>query len=91
MGGKNYIDEKEFSDFKENFKIMVNTFNHSVTDIKEDLKSFKDTSQSNMFIITKDVSEMKGAMKTSNKLLWILVGTIFTVVGAACLASIRGG
>jgi len=85
---RRYISAEEFCDFKENFGVMVNTFNHSISEIKEDVKNIAEKTSKNINVIGKDVAEMRGIMKVSSRLLWALMGIISAITISALLASI---
>jgi len=81
---KQYINEREFNDFKDNFKLLVNTLNHNITDIKKDVHEFKNKSLE----VFGEVKELKGQIKMSNQLLWVIVGIFATLFGASLLSLI---
>ncbi|MBT3451191.1 hypothetical protein HN448_04435 [archaeon] len=81
---RRYIEEKEFGDFKENFNLLVQTLNHNVTDIRDDVKKFQEGSVE----IFGEVKELKGQLKTSNRLLWTIIGIITTVMIAAVISGL---
>jgi len=80
---KKYIDEKEFCDFKQNFHILINTFNHSITDIKDEMVA----NRNNLTKLVQVVSEIKGQLKVTSRLVWWIAGIISTLVAAGILAS----
>jgi hypothetical protein len=72
-----YIDEREFADFKENFHTLIETLNHSVTDIKEDLNSVRTNS-----------ALMNNSLRNINKILWGVVGVLSTIAVSVLIAVI---
>ena len=80
-----YIEEKDFCDFKQNFHTLIETFNHSMTDLKKDFKETKNK----VGKIAEILSEMRGSLKITQKVVWWIAGIIGTVFAAACLANIR--
>lgn len=90
MPGK-YIDEKEFCDFKQNFNTLVQTFNHSVTEIKEDVAVLKRKSESSEKFIGKiacSVAKIEGSIGVSNKVLWWILGIVSAVIAAGLIGSL---
>jgi len=81
---KNYINETEFCDFKENFKLMVQTLNHNITEMKDDAKVTKEQ----IINMAVDLGEIKGKLKITSKIVWWILGIIAVIVGAAVLATL---
>lgn len=74
-----YVDENDFKDFKQNFNLMIQTFNHSVSDIKAsvvemrtDVREIKQTQER----VSTDLAELKGQYKVSMKVLWWIMGIL---------------
>lgn len=86
-----YIDEKEFIDFKENFKLLVQTLNHNVTDIRDDMNEFKkdikEFKNQSMEVFS-EFKEVKGSMYITNKLMWALLGILTTISGAILISTL---
>lgn len=85
-----YIEENDFKDFKHNFNILIDTFNHSVTELKEDVKQIKCDSNKQQNIITsirEDVASIKTALRSANKLMWWIMGIISAIIISAILAN----
>ena len=40
---KEYVPIEEFNDFNKNFQTLITTFNHSITEIKEDVAEIRGT------------------------------------------------
>lgn len=71
-----YIDEKQFDDFKENFHILIETLNHNVTSMKDDIGTMKI-----------NTALMTNSMKNITKITWGIVG-VLTTIGVAVVSAI---
>lgn len=88
-----YIDEREFYDFKENFKLLVNTFNHSITDLKEDVKKIKDDNckqGKSLSSMQADVAVIKNSVTNSSKVVWWIMGIMGAIAVAAIIGTVLG-
>jgi t-SNARE complex subunit (syntaxin) len=89
-----YIDENDFKDFKHNFNVLINTFNHSVTELKEDVKQIRNdnnTQQTIIESIKEDVASIKATIDGSNKVIWWIMGIISAIIVAVMLSKFIGG
>jgi hypothetical protein len=75
-----YISENEFSDFKENFHVLIQTLNHSVTSIKSDVNSMKISS-----------AVMNNSVRNISKVLWGLLGLLGTIATGITIALLTRG
>ena len=86
MPNKHYIDAKQFSDFKSNQETLIGILNHSMSEMREDVKCVtKDISK-----IAEHVCEMKGKFNVTSKVVWWIMGgfiALVTVIAAGILAS----
>ena len=65
---------------------LVDTFNHSVSEIKKDVHEFKEKSGDKLNQMAISFAKMEGSTETSKKLLWILVSFIGAMFGAVILS-----
>lgn len=87
----NYIDAKTFEEFKKNQEMMINIFNHSITDIKDDVKELKEEAKktsSCISTINSNFSKFTGSYGILQKIVWSIFGIICTIVGAIIIATL---
>lgn len=85
-----YITEKEFEDFNHNFRTLIDTFNHSMTDVKDDVRGLKKHAESTDKAVNKisiEIAKFSGAMSVNVKVLWWLVGIFTTLIGALLIGA----
>jgi len=79
-----YINEKQFTDFKSNFTLLVETLNHNITKIEKNVdKAAKATESTSLTL-----AELKGSFRIQSKITWGLVGVVFTVIAGIIIGAI---
>lgn len=86
---KKYVQVEDFKDFTHNFNIMVDVFNHSVSNIREDSKKTKEIVEkigSEFGNIKTDLAVVREKTHTNN---W-MIKWIFGIIAGLVIAGVIG-
>jgi hypothetical protein len=81
-----YIKVKEFQDFNNNFNILINTFNHKITEVE---RNTKDMAKTNLMLSNKMVS-LSTDICWIKKFLACVLGVLATLTGAIIIKFVIG-
>lgn len=89
-----YVDAKDFKDFKDSFSVMISVFNHSVSEIREnskktskEVKAISDT----LGNVKTDLAVVKEKSENNNWMIKWIFGIIAVIVAGGIVGAIING
>jgi hypothetical protein len=81
-----YIEVREFQDFNKNFDILINTFNHKISEVE---KNTKDMAKSNTKLSNELITLATDICWIKKFMAWVL-GILATLTGAIIIKFVIG-